>query len=94
MQVWTNRDIKGPVNSHEYDVHLNDDSIELYYSSEFNCAGKCACQLEDDGNGVLVKIGNKKIKLDYSEEFQLLSILLAHYEGQLEFREYKTIKKL
>lgn len=94
MQVWTNRDLKGPVDSHEYNVELNNDAIELYYSNEFTCAGDCACRLDDNGDGISVRIGNKKIKLDYSEEFQLLSILLAHYEGQLEFREYKTIKKL
>jgi hypothetical protein len=89
MQVWTNRDRHGEANSYDYDIIVNDD-IELRYSSttEWATPNALAATLSDDGNG------GKKIKLEYHEIVELMSLLIFHHEDKIELRETKTIKAI
>jgi hypothetical protein len=95
MQVWTNRDRHGEANSYDYDIIVNDD-IELRYSSttEWATPNALAATLSDDGNGVKIVLGGKKIKLDYHEIVELMSLLIFHHEDKIELRETKTIKAI
>jgi hypothetical protein len=56
--------------------------------------GEEVASLEDDGNGVLIQIGEAEIELDYSELEQLLALLLAHKTERIDLREFKTIKSI
>lgn len=95
MQVWTNRDRHGEVNSYDYDIVTNDD-IELYRSSttDWHNPGEHVATLHDNGNGIRVDLGGKKIKLDYHEVVELLSLLIFYHQDKIELRETTTIKSI
>jgi hypothetical protein len=96
IQVWTNTQIDGPVDSHSYDIRIEDDVYTMSRSNDSDWVdpGEEVASLEDGGNGVLIQIGEVEIELDYSELEQLLALLLAHNTERIELREFKTIKSI
>lgn len=97
MQVWTNRDRHGEVNSYDYDISVSEDNtVELYYSDTTDWAepGQRLATLSDDGNGIKILLGSKKIKLDYHEVVELLALLLFHHQDKIELRETQIIKSI
>jgi hypothetical protein len=96
IQVWTNIDIDGPVDSHSYDIRIEDDVYTISRSNDSNWVdpGEEVASIEDHGNGLLIQIGETEIDLDYSEVEQLMALLLAYNTERIELREFKTIKSI
>lgn len=97
MQVWTNKERGGKADSHDYDIIKSDHEIALHYSNnkEWVWPGEKVGVLVDDGDGVVVKLKQRKpIVLDYGEVIEMLSLLLTNYQDKLEFRETKIIKSI
>jgi hypothetical protein len=82
---------EGDIGILEHDYTIRDG--KMYYSNNFLTKnGELAGSIDDDGNGVKIKIDGYKLKLDYSVARELLILLLYNNEGQIEFREEKVIK--
>lgn len=97
MQVWTNHDLNGPIDSYDYDIHeLDDNSLVLSNSSsiEWTRPDEQRAVLVDDGDSIEITVENKIIELNYEEQVIVLSLLMAHYKDKIELREIKTIKSL
>lgn len=97
MQVWTNKERGGEVNSYDYDLEFKDNKIILKNSNnvEWTEPGSKAGYIEDDGDGLVIKLrGYKTISLDYAQALELLILLLAEHEEKIEIRETKTIKSI
>jgi hypothetical protein len=97
-QVWIKNYLDNDILDYDYDIVVNDDLIELKYSSSSDWSesivGNICAKLKDDGNGIKIKIGDKKIKLTYNELSQLKCLLLVENDEHIEIRETKTTKML
>jgi hypothetical protein len=56
--------------------------------------GSICAKLKDDGNGIKIKLGDKKIRLSYNELRELKCLLLVENDEHIEIRETKTTKML
>jgi len=95
MQVWTNYDKDGPVNSYDYDI-IEHDHIEIFRSEsrEWTTPNEKVGELKDDGESISITIEGKKIKLNYGQEVVLLALLMYHYQDKLELREPQIFKSI
>lgn len=95
-QVWTNENKDGKVNNYEYD--LVDLLGEVYLSRSNNPSwtnpGERVATMVDDGNGVTIKFGSKKIAFGYDEQIQILALLLYNYKDKLQLRQNNLIKSI
>jgi hypothetical protein len=95
-QVWIKNNLHNDNLDYDYDIVENDRKIELKYSNSSdwseNIVGNFCAKLKDDGNGVKIKLGDKKIKLDYNELTQLKCLLLYENDEHIEIRETNNIK--
>lgn len=95
-QVWIKNYLDNDILDYDYDIVVNNDLIELKYSSSSDWSesivGNVCAKLKDDGNEIKIKIGDKKIKLDYNELRELKCLLLAENDEHIELRETNTIK--
>ena len=95
-QVWIKNNLDNDTLDYDYDIVVNDDLIELKYSSSSDWSesivGNICAKLKDDGNGIKIKIGDKKIKLTYNELRELKCLLLVENDEHIEIRETKTTK--
>lgn len=95
-QVWTNESTGGKVNNYEYD--LVDLLGEVYLSRSNNPSwtspGERVATMIDDGNGVTINFGSKKIAFGYDEQVQILALLLYNYKDKLELRQNNLIKSI
>lgn len=99
IQVWINKNINGPVDSHEYDIDLNLEGgvgYTLYRSnsSEWTDPGEEVATLKDDGDGIFICHGDTEIRMDYHEADELLALLLINYQEKMEFRKTQTVKSI
>lgn len=64
---------------HDYDLKDTGSRVELLRSSnnEWTSPGELAASIKDNGDHVKIKIGNKKIKLDYAELTELSILIQA-----------------
>jgi hypothetical protein len=99
-QVYLQTDNEGiePL-SHDYDLEDGYLFTSLKHSNsvEWNedIRGSLAGSLQDDGNGVIIKMdGLKKLELDYMQAQQLLILLLSNNNEKIEIRESKLIKSV
>jgi hypothetical protein len=99
-QVYVQTDSEGiePL-SHDYDLEDGYLFTTLKYSNnnEWNndIKGSLAGSLQDDGNGIIIKIdGLKKLELDYTQAQKLLILLFNNNEEKIEIRESKLIKSI
>jgi hypothetical protein len=97
-QVWIKNNLDNDTLDYDYDIVENDGILELKYSissdwSE-NIIGSICAKLKDDGNGVKIKIGDKKIKLTYNELRELKCLLLYENDEHIEIRETNMVKLL
>ncbi len=99
-QVYVQTDSEGiePL-SHDYDLEDGYLFTTLKYSNnnEWNndIKGSLAGSLQDDGNGIIIKIeGMKKLELDYMQAQKLLILLFNNNEEKIEIRESKLIKSI
>jgi hypothetical protein len=99
-QVYVQTDSEGiePL-SHDYDLEDGYLFTTLKYSNnnDWNndIKGSLAGSLQDDGNGVIIKMdGLKKLELDYMQAQQLLILLLSNNNEKIEIRESKLIKSV
>jgi hypothetical protein len=99
-QVYVQTDSDGiePL-SHDYDLEDSYLFTILNYSNNGEWAddlkGTIAGTLQDDGDGVIIKIeGIKKLKLDYTQAQKLLILLLNNNDERIEIRESKLIKSV
>lgn len=97
-QVWIKNDIHSDNLDYDYDIVENDGIIELKYSNTSDWSesvkGSVCAKLEDDGDRIKIKIGDKKIKLGYNELRELKCLLLYENDEHIEVRETNTIKML
>jgi hypothetical protein len=97
-QVWIKNNLDNDKLDYDYDIVVNDDLIELKYSNSSdwsqNIIGNICAKLKDNGNGIKIKIGDKKIKLSYNELRELKCLLLVENDEHIEIRETNTIKLL
>jgi hypothetical protein len=95
-QVWTNENNDGKVNNYEYD--LVDLLGEVYLSRSNNPSwtkpGERVATMVDDGNGVTINFGSKKIAFGYDEQVQILALLLYNYKDKLQLRQNNLIKSI
>ena len=88
IEVWESSERSGVVDKHAFTLSTLGD-ITLLKDVET----KHGVSMEDDGDGVEIKIDNKKkIKLDYYEAVQVLILLQSNVDQSFEFRQYHTIK--
>ena len=99
-QVYVQTDSDGiePL-SHDYDLEDGYLFTTLKHSNnnEWNddVKGSVAGTLQDDGNGVTIKMeGIKKLELDYMQAQKLLILLLSNNSEKIEIRESKLIKSV
>lgn len=88
IEVWESSEKNGPVDKHAFTISRPFDEIVILTDVE----SKQSASMQDDGDGVIIKINNKKIKLDYYECVQALILLQTNMDQNFEFRESKTIK--
>jgi len=97
-QVWVKNNLHNDNLDYDYDIVENDKKIELKYSNSSvwseNIVGNVCAKLKDDGDYIKIKIGNKKIKLDFNEFLELKCLILAENDEHIEIRETNTIKML
>lgn len=89
-EVWESSEIGGPVDQHAFNMssfEYNGEEVTTLVNDNNNYV-----QMKDDGNGVQITIGKKKIKLDYYESVQVLVLLQSNVDQNFEFRESKVIK--
>jgi len=91
IEVWESSEIDGPVDTHAFNMQKlefedNNDTTVLIDNN------KNVVEMEDDGNGVTIKINKKKIKLDYYEAVQVLILLQSNVDQKFEFRQSHIIK--
>lgn len=83
---------------HEYDIVEIADTTILKYSSNNSWYEHVkdteAASLVDDGNGVKINLGNRKIKLDYTEAFEVLILLAKNNDCSFKICKEETIIKL
>lgn len=87
IEVWESSEIHGPVDKHAFNL-----TTFWNITSLRDVESKQSASMEDDGNGVIIRINKKKIKLDYYECVQALILLQSNMDQKFEFRESKTIK--
>ena len=90
-EVWESSEIDGPVDTHAFNMQ----KLEFQHSSDVTTLidnNSNFVEMEDDGNGVTIKINKKKIKLDYYEAVQVLILLQSNVDQSFEFRQSKIIK--
>lgn len=97
-QVWVKNDMHSDNLDYDYDIAENDGKVELSYSNSSDWSQEirntiCA-SLEDDGNGIKIKIDGNKIKLKYNELRELKCLLLFVNDEHIEIKETNTIKML
>ena len=92
IEVWENSQPGGTIDMHQYNLSsfkfINDTIITLRSIED-----QYVAQLKDNGNGIKIEIGDRKIKLEYSEAVEVLLLLMSNMDQEFEFREVKTIKK-
>jgi len=97
MQVWTNKKNNGPVDSYDYDLEINSNRVRIKYSNsvEWSEPGEKFGELIDDGDGVVIKLRNRKpLVMEYFEVVEILTLLLASHKDKIEIKEYITIKSI
>jgi hypothetical protein len=99
-QVYLQTDSEGiePL-SHDYNLEDGIIFTALIHSnnSDWNddIRGTIAGTIQDDGNGVIIKMeGMKKLELDYMQAQKLLILLLSNNSEKIEIRESKLIKSV
>lgn len=97
-QVWIKNNLDNYNLDYDYDIVISGDIVELKYSNSSDWSesimGSICAKLKDDGNGIKIKLGDKKIKLSYNELRELKCLLLAENDEHIEIRETKTTKML
>jgi len=91
IEVWESSKMNGPVDSHAFDIktlELDDCKSSILIDAET----KHVTSMQDDGDGVIIKLDNKKIKLNYYECVQVLVLLQSNVDQNFEFRQSHLIK--
>lgn len=92
IQVWENLEINGEVNYHSYNIDCIEErehtTAELTDTNSKETIGSYV----DDGDGLAIKLRNKKLNLDYAEAAELFMLLMHNIDTSYEFRESKIIK--
>ena len=95
--VQISNDVKDPL-SFDYVLDEGPLGVELKYSFaggwSDSLTNTVAASVMDDGNGVQIRIGKKKINLDYSELSQLFILLAYRNKEKYEIHESTLIKSI
>jgi len=92
IQIWESSELEGPVDMMSYKLssfEFKDDTITTLR----NINDTYVAQMTDNGNGLKIELGDKKVKLEYHEAVELLFLLMSNMDQSFEFREEKIIKK-
>lgn len=101
IQVWSNSDLHGPVDTHYYDIDVVEDNsglfTEKYTISRIGDSiwvePNVAAVMRDHGNGIDISLGDNNIRLDYEQAFCLLSLLLSQTDSAVQLKDVKTLKQ-
>ena len=99
IQVWTNTDRGGEADEHTFNLYpiadgwdIRSSSTDAWYTTVQN---KHLGSIEDYGDGYVIKIGKKKITLDYNDAQIILSLIAAASQSDtVELKETRTIKTI
>lgn len=96
IQVWTNTEINGEVDTHQYDISKEKNVLRMFRSanSEWVEPGEEVGHIADIGDYVLLVHNDEEWVLEYHEVEEVLALLLAYNESRIELRETKTIKSI
>lgn len=99
VQVWTNTDIDGPVNTHQYDISLeleNGVGYSLYRSNnpDWTAPGEWVASIKEDGDKVVISHGDTEILFEYHEVEEILALLLVSHKDKMELRHLQTVKSI
>jgi len=89
LQVWIEDRL-------DYEISTNENNVYLVRSTngEWINPGENACTLIDDGEGLMIEIGDAEIFLGYHEALELLIVLLQKNDSKIKFVESKIIKTI
>jgi hypothetical protein len=104
VQVWIDSVTRGEL-LQEFTLTVDENQtvekgVEKFYDLKYSYLaawthpGKSCASLTDDGNGVTIELGKKKIKLDYAEAEQVLVLLGYNNDEHIEYRKSELIKKI
>ena len=99
IQVWTNTDRGGEADEHTFNLYPIADGWDIRSSSADawcdTLQNKHLGSIEDYGDGYVIKIGKKKITLDYNDAQIILSLIAAASQSDtVELKETRTIKTI
>lgn len=96
IQVWTNTEVNGEVDTHQYDIAKEKNVLRMFRStnSEWVEPGEEVGHIADLEDYVLLVHNDEELVLDYHEVEEVLALLLAYNESRIELRETKTIKSI
>lgn len=92
IQVWGRKDVDGEIDYYSYNLHVIEDPEHTTAELTDNETKQKLGSYFDDGDGLAIKLGNKKLNLNYSEAAELLILLMHNIDNNYEFRETKIIK--
>lgn len=97
MKVYVENFIGKPL-EHEFDIEFENKTTILKYSNSKawseDIHGTKACSMVNTGNGYIVKLGGKTIRMDYAEAQQLFILLMYMNDAKTEICETKVIKSI
>ena len=97
IQVWTNSDRGGEADEHTFNLYPTSDGWDIRFSPDGDWASpnEHIGSIAEDGNGYTIKIGKKKIWLDYSDAQIMVSLITACSQSDtIELKETRTIKTI
>jgi hypothetical protein len=67
---------------------IGEEAIHHEFNIEYNTItdikGNMVADIEDNGSGIVLKIDDQEIELDYHQEEALLALLLSRSEGRMK----------
>jgi hypothetical protein len=97
MKVYIENYIGRPL-EHEFDLEFKNRTTILKYSNSKqwteDLPGTQACSILNTGNGYVVKLDGKTIRIDYAQAQQLLVLLMYMNDAKIEICETKIFKSI
>lgn len=97
MKVYIENYIGRPL-EHEFDLEFKNRTTVLKYSNSKQWTGDLpgtqACSMINTGNGYVIKLEGKVVRIDYAQAQQLLILLMYMNDAKIEICETKIFKSI
>lgn len=98
LQVYSNSNKNEDAIHHYYNLTKDGSKFTLKTSDDSiwhdHAQDEWRASLDDDGNGPIIRIGDRQFHFDYSEAYELLVLLLVTQEDRIKIVEQTTILEL